>query len=111
MEPMYCELNVLPLSGLHFHLPEADCSHPDVAINIEYCISDKNPDMIHCWAWAQINKASIPGLVEYDVPYNKDKDKLDESIIYTLNSSKSFRESLTGFIQYFYSLEDETTLS
>jgi len=107
MGPFYfAELNVIPLSCLFFKLPEAECGRDDVAIAIEYCRSDKQPSEIYCWAWAQVGDAFIRGLVdEFTVPYIKDKDKLDESIVYALNNSERFRESLPGFIASALSLD------
>ena len=93
------ELNVIPMSCLHFKLPESECGRDDVYITIEYVKSDIDTNKVHCWAWAQVGNAFLRGLVdEYDVPFHAVKDRLDENIIHTLNDSERFEDALPGFI-------------
>ena len=109
MEPLYLtEMNVIPLSALYFKLPESEYGREDISITIEYCRSDIKKNQVHCWAWAQVGDAFLRGLVdEYTVPYMDDKDRLDESIIYALNNSKRFKESLPGFITSVIALDPD----
>ena len=101
------QLSVIPMSSLHFVLPESEYGRDDVSIAIEYCKHDFE-NSVHCWVWAGVGDAFIRALVdEYSVPYLEDKERLDESIIWALNSSERFRDSLPGFIASVLSLDPD----
>lgn len=95
------EMNVIPMSCLHFSLPETINGLSNIAITIEYAQFDEMPETVHCWAWAQVGAAAfLRGLVdEYDVPYDANEDELIQTIVSKLNSSGRFTDSLPGFIE------------
>ena len=101
MFPIYLtELNVIPMNGLYFTLPKSEYGC-DLAIAIEYCVSDGEDKRVHCWVWAQVGDGFSRGKIdEYEVPYNPDADALDDSIICALNNSERFRAALPGYIEF-----------
>jgi len=103
------ELVVIPTSGLFFNLPECECGRCDVSISIDYSRVEKEPDKVYCWVWAQVGDAFIRGLVdELTVSFFENRDKQIEKIIYSLNRSKRFKESLPGFISSIILLDPDS---
>ena len=94
------EVEVAQYFGFHFSVPKADIGREDIIICIEY--EQVSPGQVRYHAWGQIRDSYVRAYLLSSFVAGSDKSSnIIPKIMFDINSSKAFYQSLDSFISHF----------